>query len=278
MKEPAGVIELGFQRRGERTVAHKIYHHGNSRVSAGMGIRKYIEVPYYFLISVGGGFIEGETYTASMEVEPEAHAVVTTQAPTYIFKCNNHKQTVQEVDIRIDEQGILEYYADPVIPYKNAYYLQENRIEMAKGSTLIFLDGLTAGWSPDDKPFQYDEVGLKTVIHRDGELVLDDYLICNPKLDDMHGLGYFEGYQAYGSVVIIDDCIDKTVIDGMRDYLEAHHIDCLYGVTKLEKCGLVVRVLGANNHALRSTIFGSINYFREEVKGYDPLALRKNDH
>lgn len=82
-------------------------------------------------------------------------------------------------------------------------------------------------------------MGLKTVIHRDGELVLDDYLICNPKLDDMHGLGYFEGYQAYGSVVIIDDCIDKTVIDGMRDYLEAHHIDCLYGVTKLENVGLL---------------------------------------
>ena len=34
-----------------------------------------------------GGFVEGEQYQVTIDVSKDAHALVTTQTPTYVYKC-----------------------------------------------------------------------------------------------------------------------------------------------------------------------------------------------
>ena len=54
---------------------------------------------------------------------------------------------------------------------------------------LILTDGLTSGWSPDEKPFQYRDVGMRTKIKVAGKLVYNDYLLCTPQVDELAELG-----------------------------------------------------------------------------------------
>lgn len=42
---------------------------------------------------------------------------------------------------------------DEVIPYKNAYYRQFMELDLAENVSLTPTDGLTSGWSPDEKSF-----------------------------------------------------------------------------------------------------------------------------
>lgn len=50
-----GFVHLGFSNRNGRTISHKKYQEGNSRVSADNSDAN--GVTYYFLINMGGGFV-----------------------------------------------------------------------------------------------------------------------------------------------------------------------------------------------------------------------------
>lgn len=62
-----GVVELEFVRRGDRSIAEHAYHRGANRLSASMP-HDDPTVPYYFLITMGGGLIEGEHYRTELRV------------------------------------------------------------------------------------------------------------------------------------------------------------------------------------------------------------------
>ena len=117
-----GFVHLGFSNRNGRTISHKKYQEGNSRVSADNSDAN--GVPYYFLINMGGGFVEGEQYQVTIDVNKDAHALVTTQTPTYVYKCERGQLTQQHTSITLEENSYLEYMADEVIPYLRSRYFQ----------------------------------------------------------------------------------------------------------------------------------------------------------
>lgn len=96
-----GFVHLGFSNRNGRTISHKKYQEGNSRVSADNSDAN--GVPYYFLINMGGGFVEGEQYQVIIDVNKDAHALVTTQTPTYVYKCEKGQLTQQNTSITLEE-------------------------------------------------------------------------------------------------------------------------------------------------------------------------------
>ena len=193
----AGEIYLSFTRRGEQTVADRTFRRGNSRISANNAPGN--ETPYYFLISTGGGFTEGEQYLQDISLGESTHAILTTQAPGYIYKCENGRLTEQKFQIRIGDGACLEYYQDETIPYALARFRQRTEIELGRGSRLLLTDGLTAGWSADEQPFQYHDIGICTRVRRNGRLLLNDSLLVNPSADPMGEIGYFEGFTNYNS-------------------------------------------------------------------------------
>ncbi|MFS1663837.1 urease accessory protein UreD [Streptococcus sp. zg-JUN1979] len=272
MKERDGYIDMRFVKRDDRTVAERIYREGNSRVSS--AIMDTGVVPVYFFISTGGGYVEGEDYLQTVHLDKDAHAVITSQAPNYVYKCDKRLETKQKTEITIKEGATLEYYLDEVVPYESAYYLQDTEITMAKGSSLILTDGITGGWSKDGDPFKYYRVGLKTQIKKDGKLLLNDFLLCQPEDDLMAELGYFEGRTNFNSVVIIDDGLSDAMIAEMHDLLDDMQTTCKYGLTRITG-GVVLRILGDTYHDNRHLVWAFINFYREHIKSFEPINLRK---
>jgi urease accessory protein len=163
-----GEIRLSFVRCGNRTVAHDLYRRGNSRISANVGGEG--EVPYYFLISTGGGFVEGERYRQELLLAEKTHAILTTQAPNYIYKCEHGHITTQQVVIHAETGSFLEYYVDETIPYASARFRQMTEVYLGSGARMIMTDGMTAGWAPDGTPFQYRDIGIQTRVFRKRKL------------------------------------------------------------------------------------------------------------
>lgn len=268
-----GRINVEYIFRDGRTVASKTYHEGNSRVSASVITTK--EIPANFFIATGGGFVEGEHYIQDVACRDGAHAVLAAQAPTYVYKCDYDKTTTQACTIEVGENATLEYYLDEVIPYANSKYLQETRIDLKDSSTLIMTDGLTSGWASDGTEFAYKHAGLKTHIYKNGELILNDFLYCDPRVDGMRELGFYEGYTNFNTITCIDPNLTDEDIKKVEEYLKGADKALRVGLTRLENHGILIRIMGPSFNDNRSFQWDFINFYRIDVKNYPLIHLRK---
>lgn len=269
----SGVIDLSFARRGNRTISDKTYRHGNSRISANIPVAG--EIPYYFLISTGGGFLEGERYLQRIHLGEGAHAIVTTQTPNYIYKCEHGRTTRQENEVSAEAGSFLEYYIDETIPYRNAIYQQDTTITLGEGARLILTDGLSSGWSEEDEPFTYGRIGQHIAIRRGNRLLCNDYLLVDPRKDPMDQLGYFEGMRCFHSVTLIDERIDKSVVESLRQNLEGLETRARFGISLLEQEGAVLRLLGPDPDENHRVMHALVSDYRERICGLAPVNLRK---
>lgn len=269
----SGEIRMTFVNRGGRTVADRTYRRGNSRISA--NIPTAGGIPYYFLISTGGGYTEGESYLQEITLGDSTHAILTTQTPNYIYKCDRGRETSQHNIVTVGNDALLEYYIDETIPYANAIFRQDTEIRLGAGASLIMTDGLTSGWSADETPFQYGRIMIRNVIEKERELLANDCLIVDPREEPMDEIGYFEGKRSFHSAMIIDNEINERAIRDMRAYMQGIPTPCRYGMTLLEKGGAVLRVLGDSAYENRKVLRKWIRYYREQIKGLSRLELRK---
>ena len=270
----AGLIDLVLEKQGDVVVSPRKYFNGVFKLSPKMEL-DVERIPAYFLMQLGGGIVEGERYNINVELKENVRAIVTTQAASKVYKCENSYESFQETTLKLEENSILEYITDPVILYKDAVYRQENNIYMTKSSTLIYTDGITSGWSPDKKRFQYEKAKLKTNIYMDGVPVLLDNMLINPREDDIDGLGFMEGYKNFATLIILDDRIDKNIIEHLREEILKLNLDINFGITGLEVNGFVLRVIGNLTQDLEEVVGLCHNYIRRKVLNSQNLTIRK---
>lgn len=275
MENRAAYTHMRFAMKNGRVITTKSYHEGNARISS--RIPSDERSPYYFLITMGGGYVEGEDYQVDVEVEDEASALITSQAPTYIFRSLEGQLTTQEISLRLGHHSVLEFMMDDLLPYKDAKYTQKTTVDMEPDSTLFYLDGVTSGWSPDDRDFQYTALHLDTKIYMAHELVVSDHFVSIPRdFDEMMKIGLFEQYRNYNSLIIINPNIDHDYIEAMRQALDSIETNATYGISELEIPGFVMRVLGETMEDNKRLIFACANKARMDLLDYPAYQLRKN--
>ncbi|MBQ3828685.1 MAG: urease accessory protein UreD [Aeriscardovia sp.] len=271
-----GYTEIEFTNRDGRTVASKRVTGGQSKLSAPLRLNNE-DTLAFFLITMGGGFVEGEHYETFITSHEKTHAIVASQAPTYVYKCNDGKTTVQDIKVKVDEDAVLEFLPDDVIPYGNSKYRQVTQIDVAKGASLLYTDGITAGWSMNHKDFQYRYVHMLSKISYDGRLIFNDNLILDPHAFEMAELGLFEGYRNYSSLVVVDERVNAKLVKELQDFNNMAFDGTIMGISLLEGPAMVVRVLGKSLNNNRAILYRSIDWLRYRFYGLPHLDLRKDE-
>lgn len=270
----AGIIELVLEQKGNRTITSKKYYEGLVKVSANIRNDRDGIITYY-LLQLGGGYIEGEKYKNIFKLKEGTRALITTQASTKVYKCEHGDKVEQETIIELGKNSVLEYVTDTVILYKNAIYKQVNNIYLDESSTLIYSDGITSGWSPEGDKFTYTNVQLKSNVYINNKIVLLDNLIVNPKENDVTKLGFFEDYSNFGTLLVINKNITSNVIEEVRKELEKTKLPIDFGISELEVNGFVLRVLGNLTQNIEVAISICHNYIRKNFLGSNTLIMRK---
>ena len=232
-------------------------------------------IPCFYLMQLGGGYVENEKFRTAIHVKKDARAIVTTQAATKVYKCENELPSYQRNEIILDDNAVLEFITDNVILYKDAMFKQDTTIRLKDTSTLMYTEGLTSGWSPDGNRFQYSSLQMKLRMFVNDEPVMLDNLKLNPREDQMQSLGFFEEYTNYSSLIVVDKIVNNQLIDTLRKKVEELNLDVKVGISKLECDGFVLRVLGNLTQDLEKVIFACINHIRKEKFGSNELELGK---
>ena len=243
----AGYTELILEKFPKRTSAKKSYTVGAAKVSPAVYLDTD-EIPCYYLIQLGGGYIEGEYYENHLELKEGAKAVITTQASNKVYKSENGIPSKQYTEIKLAPESIMEFINDSVILYKDAVYEQKTDIHMSSDSTFIYTDGITSGWSPDGQLFQYTSARMRASIYLDNELVYLDNLKIVPENYDVQSFGILESYKNFGTMIVIDKRINKDIIKEIKEKINNEikdkNLNIKYGITQLEINGFIIRILG----------------------------------
>ncbi|ASS99333.1 urease accessory protein UreD [Geobacillus thermocatenulatus] len=229
--------------------------------------------PTLYLVHIGGGYVDGDSYDMEIFLEPSARLMVTTQSAAKIYKTPS-TPVRQYTRLSLGEQSVLEYFPDPTIAYEHARFVQETTVYITPSSTFVYGEIITPGWSESGELFRYDWIRTKLKVHREGTLVLFDHLYLHPShhLTDMLQLGH---YTHVGSMVVLSPFITKGVLESFGFLMDQMSDGIYCGFSETAAPGFSVRVLAHDTMAIE-TLFQRIHQFIRPLYGErEPVFWRK---
>ena len=284
VKTPMGELRLDIGVRNGRSLATGQYHRGALRVLRPHYLDESGQV-CYMVVNPGGAFLGGDLYTLDITVAEDARLLLTTQSATKVYK-TPATFAEQRMTVRLGAHSCLEYVPGQLIAYRGAAYRQSALIEMDASASLIMAEVVTPGWSPDGRPFRYEQLRLRNEVRYGGRLLAIDNVLLTPPSDgtsdvaalpvaDISGLALMEGFSHLGSLLVVDPRVDAVLVAELQKLLLEHEPNTLTGISQLNGPGFVVRALSGSTSRLTSMMNAVTALLRERWFNQAPLNLRK---
>lgn len=129
--------------------------------------------------SHGGGLVAGDDVSLDLEIGPGSAALVTTQAGTKVYRSRG-AVAAQRLDARVGAGALLAVLPHPVSCFAGARYHQAQRLALAPGASLLWLDALTAGRVARGERWPAGDCRTRVEISAGDRLVLADALRLVP--------------------------------------------------------------------------------------------------
>ncbi|MBM7656387.1 urease accessory protein UreD [Neobacillus cucumis] len=266
-----GVLELSAVRRQSKSIVSSCYYEGALKLTRPVYLEK--EVPSVYLIHVGGGYVDGDTYLTDLSVEAGAELSVTTQSATKVYKTPKNP-VVQQTQLNVGKGGVLEYLPDPLIAYEGARFIQETTVRMEEEAVFFYSDMITPGWAEDGSLFRYDWIRSKLKVYKNDKLVLFDHLLLEPD-DQLNGIMQMEGYTHVGTFLILHHQADKVFLDGLYEVMEDFQEDVRFGLSSLPEGGVILRILARSTGMMEKMITRAHAWARCQLLAKDVVRWRK---
>jgi urease accessory protein len=266
-----GILNVTFDRRGERTVAREIRQQVPLRV-----IRPFYpegEGPaHLYLLNATAGILEGDEMEISLRLEKGTHAVVTTPAATRVHPMPSGEAR-QRTLLSVGPGATLEYLAEPVLPYAGSVFHQETEMILEEGATLFYADLLGPGRLGRGEAFAYRlyENQLR-IVDEEGILVQERFRLA-PSERPLEEIGVMEGFSHLGTLYLF--CPEPARRALLAAFQSIEHAPLFWGATLLSRRGLAVRALGHDTPALQDFFLTCGASF--EKKSWEEPSLRSGD-
>ncbi len=124
--------------------------------------------------SHGGGLVSGDAVDLEISVGAGAAACLGTQAETKVYRAAGGAGARQSLAAAVGGGGLLALLPDPVSPFAEARYEQEQRFELAAGASLVVLDAVTAGRAARGERWAFARYRSRNEVRVSGMLILAD--------------------------------------------------------------------------------------------------------
>ena len=176
-----------------------------------------------FALTYGGGLVSGDRTQLSVRVAPSSRVSLLTQGSTKIFKAAGRDVvTRQEMHVTIQGDGAFVYLPDPVQPFGESVYRQEQVLHVeSTESSFCMLDWVCEGRSARGEAWDMWSWTSKNEVRsrRDGAeattpadvLILRDHVVLD---DDRDGLSpetlrrRMDGLAVFGTLIIFGKLLD----------------------------------------------------------------------
>lgn len=123
----------------------------------------------------GGGLVAGDRVGLELAVGAGAALCLGTQSTTKVYRSTGGTAE-QELAATVATGGLLAVLPEALAPFAGSRYAQRNRLEVADGGSLAWLDGVTAGRMARDERWRQDAYASRTDLLLAGRLALRETL------------------------------------------------------------------------------------------------------
>lgn len=270
-----GTLHMTFARQGLRTAL--VHSYWRPPLQIMRTIEDEAGVRCVYLLSPTGGIVQGDEYDVKIEVQADAHALLTTQAATKVFRMPDRPATQRTV-IDVRAGAVFEYVPDAQILFAESDLRQEFEITVHHGGLLLLHDVVMPGRLARGEVLEFTNFESKIVARDDDGLILYDAMRCRPQQGDFLDLGLLEDHPCWGSWYLLGDLAAWNI--DAADFC-IHHQDtfsrpgAIGSISPLARHGIAVRMLAQR----LSPIYAAFEELRAAVRNchlHRPTtALRK---
>jgi urease accessory protein len=271
-------LELEEDARIKKTVIKEHYVKVPLFIQRALYLEESIpSMAYIYVISPSGGILQGDRYKIGIKLSNNAHAHITTQGATRIYKMEKDYAT-QMIDIVVEEGCYCEYIPDQIIPYANSRFYQLANLKVHETATMIYSEILVPGRVASGENFEYDICYIKTVAtnHAD-KLRFIDVLKMMPKKDNFKARGIMENFSILGNIYIL------AKVDHAK-FLKEEINSIVKNIRKIQggasilpdRHGIAVRLLGNTTEHVKDVVYEILNVSRRTILGGSFSKMRKS--
>ena len=242
-----GQVQLAYTRRDHTT------HLAHCQVKAPLKLQRPFypeggEVCHSAVLHTAGGVVGGDRLSFDLQLQPNAHALLTTAAAGKIYRSKG-PQARQGVYIRLAPGAVMEWLPQETIVFNQALYRQDLRVELEPGATWVGWEMTRLGRSARGEKFlegnwqSYTEVWQQNRplwIDRQG-LPGGEVIWRSP-----HGLA---GCPVVGTLVWIGPMVEPSWVEKVRQVWQDKQQGEV-GITRLQQ-GILCRYRGNSTGEMR---------------------------
>ena len=169
-------LSLVFAKKGDKTVLKEYKNKGCMKAS------RILDDEFIYLVTLGGGLVSGETYNQKIVLENDVKINILPQSNQKVYKTQNDKYAVFNSKIILGKNAFLDYDNLSLIAYENAKFKQIMDFYLKKNSKLIYIDGISSGYSKSGDDFKFNKLFLANNFFVDDKLIFSDKTILDDKV------------------------------------------------------------------------------------------------
>jgi len=143
-------LALKYSKRRDRTVISSRQHKGPL----------VVQKPFYpegdvchtYILHPPGGIVGGDQLTVNIEVEANAHALITTPASAKFYRCDD-RHAIQNQNLKVKGNGILEWLPQETILFDKSNVKTRTRIELGKEANFVGWEIVCLGRPASDEKY-----------------------------------------------------------------------------------------------------------------------------
>lgn len=232
--------------------------------------------------NVSGGVLGGDKLRLEVEVEPGAHAQLTSTGATRLYRSRPGVPAAQQTGtITVREGALLEYLPDPLIPFAGSYYHQHMRIELDSGAGLFWWETVTPGRVAHGEQFAYEQLILDLHISTRDQSIAIERLKLEPHCRALSSLARLGPYSYFCSFYICRVGLEAAQWSNLEKELGAlaQELSCpgemSWGVSTLVAHGLVIRAVSRQGRDIPPGLLAFWRAAKRYLYDEEPVPPRK---
>jgi urease accessory protein len=273
-----GLMELGFERLGERTVRSSHYYRSPLQMFQPIYLDRHRpDMPFVMLLQNGGGMVQGDRYRIDISCGPDSAAHVTTQSHGKLYRCEENF-IAQVVDITAESGSLIEFLPDTTIPYRDSRFFQHVTLRIDPTAIAIVGDVLAPGRSAHKGEHHSYTIYYSQLEATDlaGNLLVADTIKLEPARHSPNSPAMFGEMDALGVLYVFTQMIPADqLVRILRSALDEHD-STVCGVSTLPNhAGVSVRMLGSTAYLVEQARTIAWDAARKALFGVPAPNLRK---
>ncbi|GGX43677.1 urease accessory protein UreD [Saccharospirillum salsuginis] len=220
---PRGTRLAGCRHEGPLYVQKAFYPEGPDRAHA-------------YLLHPPGGMVSGDDLRMSINVHPDASAVITTPGAGRAYRARPDRALQhQRNQLTVHENATLEWLPQETLIYPDARAQLDTDIQLAEGARFIGWEITSLGLPANQRLFETGELHQRLQIRQQGRIVLREHLhLIEPSDELRSGLAGFQNQPVNGLMIAGPfEGDQKTMVDQLRDHEESATGLAFSGITQV---------------------------------------------